>query len=261
MRSARSLLALLSLAVLAPAVGAQGFDAQISPPRFEDSAKPGTVYRNVVEISNVAPTSMRLSVGTADWVLDEGGTAQFSAPLAPQSCRPWTALEATQIEIQANGKRRFRFEVRVPENAADGQCRFALMFEGEPATVPGIAMPVAGRIGVIVYLDIGNGRSALRVVGSGTAEIGGQTLPVIRIENTGSAHGRLNGLLDAVDAKGERWTLSPSSLPVLPGSTRDVPLSPLVADGEPSTIAFPVHIKGRLDWRDQRIDIDTRAGR
>lgn len=255
------LLAAVALAA-APwaAASAQGFQAQISPPRFEDAAKPGSVYRNVVEISNSSPTPMRLSVSTADWVLDASGTAQFSGPLAPGSCRPWTALEATQLDVPANGRRRFRFEVRVPADAADGQCRFGLMFEGEPTAIEGIALPVAGRIGVIVYLDIGDARAELAVVGTSTQVVAGQTLPVISIQNTGNAHARLNGLLDAVDATGERWTLLPTSLPILPGSRRDITLTPLVAAGEPSTLAFPVRITGRLDWRDLRLDVDASAG-
>lgn len=252
----------LALAVLLPWAGAsaQGFQAQISPPRFEDAAKPGTVYRNVVEISNASPTPMRLSVSTADWVLDQTGTAQFSGPLAPGSCRPWTALEATRIEVPPNGRRRFRFEVRVPADAADGQCRFGLMFEGEPTAIEGMALPVSGRIGVIVYLDVGDARAVLEVAGTATEVVAGQTLPVLSVRNTGNAHARLNGLLDAVDATGERWTLMPASLPILPGTTRAITLTPLVAEGEPSTLAFPVRITGRLDWRDQRLDVDASAG-
>jgi hypothetical protein len=255
-------LLLAGLAALASwsAASAQGFQAQISPPRFEDVARPGTVYRNVVEISNPAQVPMRLTVSTADWLLDESGTAQFSGPLAPGSCRPWTALEATQIEVPANGRRRFRFEVRVPADAADGQCRFGLMFEGEPTAIEGIALPVAGRIGVIVYLDVGAARAQLELASTSTQVVAGQTLPVLSITNTGNAHARLNGLLDAVDATGERWTLLPSGVPILPGSTRDVTLTPLVAEGEPSTLAFPVRITGRLDWRNVRLDVDTSAG-
>ena len=255
-------LAGLACIAAAPWAGAaaQGFQAQISPPRFEDTAKPGTVYRHVVEISNASPTPMRLTVSTADWVLDATGTAQFSGPLAPGSCRPWTALEATQLEVPPNGRRRFRFEVRVPADATDGQCRFGLMFEGEPTSVEGIALPVAGRIGVIVYLDIGNARAELEIAGTATQVVAGQTLPVISVRNTGNAHARLNGLLDAIDAAGERWTLLPASLPILPGTTREITLTPVVAEGEPSTLAFPVRITGRLDWRDLRLDVDASAG-
>lgn len=253
---------LLALLLLAPAtVIAQGFSAQIMPPRFEDRAQPGGVFRDVIEVANISPVVSRMKVSTADWVLDEKGTAQFSSALAPGSCRPWTALEATEIEVPANGRRRFRFEVRVPAGAPDGQCRFAIMFEGEPTPVPGMVLPVAGRIGIIVYLDIGKGAARLQLAGSGVTELNGVDVPYLRVRNDGNAHGRLDGFVDGVDAEGKRWTLAPTSAPVMPGLERDIALFPIVNEGEPIRISFPIQLKGRLDWRTQRLDIDVAAGR
>lgn len=260
MRSLAQILSLLAL-VAASGVAQAQFSAQIMPPRFEDSAKPGEVYREVIEISNIAPIPLRMSVSSADWSLNEKGGVAFQASLADDSCRPWTALEATKIEVPANGKRRFRFEVRVPADAASQQCRFAIMFEGEPTPVPGVALPVAGRIGIIVYLDVGDARAQLRVVGSGVVEQGGQPVPMLRIENGGNAHGRLEGFIDAVDATGERWTLAPSGDPILPGATREIPLFPVVNDDEPIVLAFPMQVKGKLEWRGQTVDIDATADR
>lgn len=57
---------LAACALFASAVSAQGFSAVVSPPRFEDSAKPGTTYRNVVEIDNVSAESAHFTVKTAD---------------------------------------------------------------------------------------------------------------------------------------------------------------------------------------------------
>ena len=254
------LLATLAAALCAGPALAQ-FAAQISPPRFEDRAAPGAVYREVIEITNSAPVPARLKVSTADWTLDEGGTAQFQASLADGSCRPWTALEGTEIELPANGRKRFRFEVRVPADAAAQQCRFAIMFEGEPVPVKGIALPVAGRIGVIVYLDVGDARARLQVVGSRVDEVEGKPTPVLQVRNDGNAHGRLQGFVDAIDASGERWTLSPASSPILPGTTVDIPLFPMVNDDQPVDLAFPMQIDGRLEWREQRIDVDVRVAR
>lgn len=251
------LLALLALSSLAQAQ----FSAQIMPPRFEDSAKPGDVYREVIEISNIAPVPLRLTVATADWSLNADGGVAFQASLAENSCRPWTALEGTQIEVPPNGKRRFRFEVRVPQDAASQQCRFAVMFEGEPTPVPGVAVPVAGRIGIIVYLDVGDARADLRVVGSGVVEEAGRPVPMLRVQNAGTAHGRLEGFIDATDATGERWTLTPSGNPILPGATRDIPLYPVVNDDDPVVLTFPMKVAGRLEWRGRAIDIDVSADR
>ena len=125
---------LLALLLLAPAAAfAQGFSAQIMPPRFEDRAQPGGVFRDVIEVANISPVASRMKVSTADWVLDEKGTAQFSSALAPGSCRPWVGLEAAEVRIEPNSRKRFRFEVAVPANAPSGQCRFAIMIEGELA--------------------------------------------------------------------------------------------------------------------------------
>src|SRR5690606_25043991 len=68
---------------------AQGFSAHVLPPRFEDSAQPGTVYRNVIEIQNTSPEAVRFGVRTADWDLDENGGVNFDYALAADSCRPW----------------------------------------------------------------------------------------------------------------------------------------------------------------------------
>ncbi|GAB3351150.1 hypothetical protein [Lysobacter tyrosinilyticus] len=244
----------------APAVHAQGFSALVSPPRFEDRAAPGTTYRNVVEITNVSSTPAHLMVKTADWILDNKGAAIFSDTLAPNSCRPWVGIEAADFTIAPNGKRRYRFEVAVPASAPRGQCRFALMLEGEPQVIPGTPTPpVAGRIGVIVYLTIGEAAAELRLAGTTIDTVEGVRVPVLKIRNDGDAHGRLAGFIDGVDARGRKFVLTPSGLPVLPGETRAIALTPQGDDPDTPapTITFPLRLKGRLEWGERRLDIDT----
>src|SRR5262245_12816144 len=115
------------LLLLSGVASAEGFSALVSPPRFEGKAAPGETYRNVVEITNVSDQATRLSVHSADWTLDAHGGAVFSDALAPGSCRPWVGIEAPVIQLLPQAKRRYRFEVAVPEGTPSGQCRFALM--------------------------------------------------------------------------------------------------------------------------------------
>src|SRR5690606_36173437 len=178
---------------------AQGFSAHVLPPRFEDSAPPGTVYRNVIEIQNTSPEAVRFGVRTADWDLDENGGVNFDYALAADSCRPWVGVEAREIRLDPNGRKRFRFEVAVPEGTPARQCRFAIMIEGEPQKTDS-GMAVAGRIGVIVYLDIGGASARLRVAQARVASVQGQEVPVLTVVNEGNAHGRLEGFLDSRDA-------------------------------------------------------------
>ena len=250
---------LFALCALAPAcVFAQGFSALVSPPRFEDRVRPGTVYRNVVEITNVSGAAARYALKTADWHLDAQGTAVFDDALAPGSCRPWVGLEAAQIQVAANGKRRYRFEVAVPADAPVGECRFAILLEGEPESVGGaMALPVSGRIGIIVYLGVGDAAAQLRLLGT---SVGANKLPLLQVRNEGNAHSRLEGLIDGTDGNGRKLSFMPDSVPLMPGETRMVALNPQADDANSAApaVVYPLQLKGTLDWDKQRLPIDTR---
>jgi len=257
-----SLAAAFVAAIVSPAF-AQEFAAVVSPPRFEDRAKPGDTYRNVIEINNVSSRSGRYTVETADWTLDANGAPVFSKSLAAGSCRPWVGIEAAEILVEGKGKRRFRFEVQVPADAPVGECRFAIMIEGEPQLVRGVVpLPVSGRIGVIVYLAIGDAAPSMQVLDTIGIDAQGQRLPALRVRNAGNMHARLEGFLAAVDAEGQRIVLIPDNSPILPGATRDIALYPQSEGGaQAPKIAYPVRIRGRLDADRQRLDIETSLAR
>lgn len=259
MTSARLCLALTPL-LLPVAASAQEFAVVVTPPRFEDRAKPGAIYRDVIEINNTSSKTARYTMQTADWTLDAQGAPVFTQSLTKDSCRPWVGIEAGEISVKANGKRRYRFEVAVPATAPRGECRFAIMIEGEPQIIQGnVALPVSGRIGVIVYLAIGDAAPVLEVLETRSANVQGQTLPVLRVRNDGDMHARLDGYLGGVDAKGNKIVLVPDSSPLLVGATRDIPLYPQAEDrgAQPPVIVYPLRIKGRLDAGGQRLDIET----
>lgn len=256
-------LALASLLALAGGDAyAQAFAARVMPPRFEAAVKPGETYRNVIEIHHESELDARYVIRTADWTIDPSGTAKFEYALQPGSCRPWVGLEAAELRIAPKGRRRFRYEVAVPADAPAGQCRFAIMVEGEPK-MSGAGVPVAGRIAVIVYLTIGDAAASLSVTGGKRLEEEGRDIPAAVVVNSGNAHGRLEGIVDGVDAAGKRWSLAPANHPILPGVTRVIPLRPVddAAQDANAPISFPIHIKGSLDWGSQRIPVDTTVAR
>ncbi|MFC0676342.1 hypothetical protein ACFFGH_00575 [Lysobacter korlensis] len=255
----RALLAACGL-VLSTAAPAQGFSALVTPPRFEDSVKPGATYRNVIEITNVSDRAARYTLQTADWTLDQGASAVFSSELAPGSCRPWVGIEAPEISVAPNAKRRYRFEVAVPADAPAGECRFAIMIEGDPTAASGpVAVPVSGRIGVIVYVAIGDAAPRFELLGSATREHEGRVVPVLRVRNSGQAHGRMDGFIEGRDASGRSYAFAPSNQPVLPGETREIVLIPQhdTEGAAAPTLAYPVRIDGELDIGAQRLDIET----
>src|SRR6202051_3021099 len=259
----RSLSVLLALAalVLPPLVRAQGFAALISPPRFEVAAKSGKTLRNVIAVSNRASPPAKYLIHTADWTLSPGFSVSFHDDLQPGSCRPWVALERPIVEVPGGGTLRYRFEVTVPADAPAGECRFAVMIEGaEPsiAASKGLDLPITGRIGVIVYVTIGDGSPDLELLGPKVTTVNGQQVPTLRVHNGGSAHGRMGGFLTGTDAKGISYDFTPADFPTLPHGDGALFRAPSTTKDDHPTLTFPVTVKGTLEWGNHKTELNER---
>ncbi len=240
---------------------ADGFAAVVSPPRFELAAKPGQTLRQVFELSNRSGAPAPFLFHTADWTLTPDFGVTFRDELQPDSCRPWVALERPEALLSAGATMRYRFEMAVPADAPAGECRFGVLIEGkEPAIArtAGLRLPIAGRIGVIVYVTIGDATPRLEVIGPKTVSLNGRLLPALRVRNAGTAHGRMSGFLSGTDATGARYDFNPSDFPILPGAETDVYLTPSTASNDQPTLTFPVTVQGTLEWGQQKTEINQR---
>jgi hypothetical protein len=235
------------------------FAAIVSPPRFEISAKAGKMLRQVIEITNRSNAPSHYRVHTSDFVLGADYGITFHDELLKDSCRPWVAIERPLVTLPPGGTIRYRFEVQVPQDAPDGECRFAIMIEGdEPSMAQAGAMqlPIVGRIGVIVYVTVGAAAPQVELFGPTAVTFDGRRVPALRIHNSGTAHTRMNGFLTGSDATGRKFDFTPSDLPILPGEVREVPLTPSTSDNPTPTLTFPVAVRGTLEWSDQRTELD-----
>ena len=241
---------------------AQGFAAIISPPRFELFVKPGEKTRQVIEITNASVQLAKYYLKTADWALDKNGGVSFDETLQAGSCRPWVAIEAREISVSGGGKYRYRFEIAAPADAPPGECRFALLVEGDEQAIKatnGPPVPLAGRIAIIVYVTVGNAAPKLEVVTSQVALVDGVATPVLQVKNTGNAHGRLDGFLSGTDASGKKLEFTISTLPILPGETRVILLTVTRDEREaPVKVVYPITIRGNLEWSDKSIPFEQR---
>jgi hypothetical protein len=241
---------------------AQGFAAYISPPRFELQMESGQTQREIIDIQHVGTQSGHYRVYTNDWAYRPDNTAAFTDALAPDSCRPWVALERRELTIEPGARYRFRVEVSPPPGTPARECRFAIMVEGlDPTKVSqdNLNFPVGGRIAVIVYASIGGAEPRLEVVSTRVASINGQQLPVLEVRNSGNAHGRLDGFLTGKDASGLEFEMAPADNPILPGDTRLIALSPMVEEGKkPPAIQYPLNVKGTLEWGKQQLPLEQR---
>lgn len=259
-RASVTFLALI-LAFCAAPVSAQ-FAAYVIPARFELTSRPGNIVREVLEIGNDDIKGSDYAVRTADWSLKPDAGVEFNTEaLAPGSCRPWVRLERRDLKVAGKGKRRFRFEVHVPADAPAGLCRFAIMLEAVDASVPAvmgnIQLPIQGRIGVIVYLRIGDAKPVMILENVEVRSINGRLTPVGIFKNTGNAHARPEGMLSGVDGTGASLDLSVSPLPVLPGETRAVPLWLQGEAAKTGVIQFPLKLSGTIEWEGGKAKVES----
>jgi hypothetical protein len=245
--------------VLPASVQAQGFAAMVSPPRFELATKRGKTLRSVIEVSNKSTAPAKFLMHTADWDLAADFSVTFHDDLQPGSCRPWVALERPEVLVPGGGTLRYRFEVAVPADAPAGECRFAVMIEGDQPSIAhsdGLNVPVTGRIGVIVYLTVGDGAPDLEILGPEITTLNGLKVPTLKIHNAGTAHGRMGGFLTGTDAKGISYDFAPSDFPILPHEVREVFLTPSTPTNDHPTLTFPVTVKGTLEWGEHRTELN-----
>lgn len=265
MRKTYSLLVILFCLSLYNTAQAAGFSAMVSPPRFELQGKPGEVIRQIVTIENGGDVAASFAIRTADWDLSADGAVTIHPPeLQPGSCRPWARLERRAIRLQPHLDKRFRFEIHVPAEAPEGECRLAILVEpGEDkdvlATARNIRFPVQGRIAIIVYVNVGGAKPLLTVQSLALqAGADGQPVPVVVLENTGNAHGRPDGFLEGRDSTGKRVDLAVAQTPILPGQTRAIRIVQTPAEGASAvSLTPPLDIKGIIEWDGGQQEIEA----
>ena len=242
---------LLALLGLTTTTAAADFAVAVSPPRFELQMKPGERTRQILEITNSAAGASSFKVKTADWTLAADGSVVFEDALRAGSCRPWVTLERRELTVQSGRPYRFRFEVSPPPDAPAAECRFALLLEGEDQTAKtgSLAIPYNARLGVIVYVGIGNVAPKIEIIGAAVQTVNGRPTAVLKVTNTGTAHGRLSGFLSGTDAANTVLEFAPTPSPIMPGESREIPLT-ASRPGDPDTpvtARFPLTVRGNLE--------------
>lgn len=112
----------------------------------------------------------------------------------------------------------------------------------------------------MIYLAISGAEAKLKLTDVILDEYNGQQTPFIVVHNSGTAHGRTTGLVDAVDANGKRIEFEITPLPVLPGHTRRVPLfQPTIDDQAPEPFIVPLELKGVIEWDGGRETLQRRV--
>jgi fimbrial chaperone protein len=253
-------------AICALPAAAAPFEIGVAPSRFVLAAKPGGRLGQSITVQNIGQTAADVAIRTLDWNFTANGGIEYQEDLAPGSCRPWVTLERRKLTVAPRVHAPFRFQVDVPPDAARGECRFMIAFESaEPAATgrigsgsAALSLPVSGRIAIAIYVAVGGAEPKLALTTLGTRSVAGKPVFTATVVNTGDAHGRVDGALEAVDARGQKFELVPEGSPVLPGQTRTLSFSTrALANQKLEDLALPVRASGQIDWESGSFKVNT----
>ncbi len=236
---------LLSLALLVPAASAFGIGLQ--PTTVEMDVQPGERKRQVITLANVhTEKTISLTLGLADWSLDETGQLELSPPGEMEtSAASWVRFSPAFVTLRPGQSQQIIVDMAAPARInRSGDFRFALL----ASTV--LPEERGGQSGVwkkyqiasLFYLTAGEARSAPAITEAALVETAeGETSVELRLENSGNAHARLEGAIDLRGPGGARLSLPIANLVVLDGGSRiyRVPL----AEAFPAATTIEVSVK------------------
>jgi hypothetical protein len=203
-----------------------------------DHVRPGAQFSRRFQVCNGTskPLTVLLYAGAAH-VAD--GAFQIDAGHASNELSRWISIEPATLTVPPGQRQLARATFTVPSDAEAGE-RYAVLLAELPAAGSAGAIPVAGRVGVRVYLDVGPGGAPKSdfvvdtLQASRTADGKGQV--TAQVHNTGMRALDITGSLTLKDGPGgQTGGPYPARLGTTlgPGETEPVivPIDVTISDG------------------------------
>ncbi len=217
---------LLGVALAAIAAPASSFGIGLQPTTVEMSVQPGDRQRQVINLGNVhQEDTISLTLGLADWSLDEQGQIQLNPPgESATSAADWVRFSPAFVTLKPGETEQVIVDMAAPMRVnRQGDFRFALiastLLPEERSGQSGVWKKY--QIASLFYLTMGEAESRPEVKQAAlSTSPEGQQFVVFDLENTGNAHARLRG---EVEIKGDGTTIKEpiSNLVVLDEATRE----------------------------------------
>lgn len=213
-----SLVAISMAAVAAPAAP---FGIGLQPTTVEMAVQPGDRQRQVINLGNVhQEQTISLTLGLADWSLDEGGQIALTPPgETNSSAADWVRFSPAFVTLEPGETEQVIVDMAAPIRIdREGDYRFALiastLLPEERSGQSGVWKKY--QIASLFYLTMGNAESAPEVkAASVSRSADGASEIILDFENSGNAHARLRGDVEITGDSGEPIVESISNLVVL----------------------------------------------
>lgn len=230
----------VAIAMAAVAVPASSFGIGLQPTTVEMAIQPGERQRQVINIGNVhQEDAISLTLGLADWELDENGQIRLDPPGDTESsAAEWVRFSPAFVTLNPGETEQVIVDMAAPIRIdRQGDYRFALiastLLPEERSGQSGVWKKY--QIASLFYLTMGNGESKPEITAATlTKSTEGEEALVFELENHGNSHSRLRGEIEIKGDSGETIRAPINNLVVLHEASRkyrlpltqDVPTNP-----------------------------------
>ena len=197
-------------------------DLAYQPMRVDLRLTPGQIQTGAIQLKNQAPQAIHVRARMLDFYVSGDNTPQFAAQNDDAySCKNWTMLNPTELDIAAGAVVPFRYTMQVPAApaAASRTFRCAIAFESMPTLEDRLQKRASNqvRLVTVLYATIGE-PVAVPEIGNPEVEKTEQGWRVqMPFANSGETHYRLNGQILIKDAANRTIeTIDMDSSPIHP---------------------------------------------
>lgn len=193
---------LLTAAVALAGVPAMAFGIGLQPTTVELEVVPGERTRQVINIANVhTEQTISLTLGLADWSLDEQGQIRLTPPGEDiASAAEWARFSPAFLTLKPGESEQVIVDMSTPTRLdRAGDFRFALLastiLPEERSGQSGVWKKY--QIATLFYLTTGSAKSEPMIASSELVTDGeGASRLQLNFENEGNAHARLEGFIE-----------------------------------------------------------------
>lgn len=216
----------VAIAMAATAIPASSFGIGLQPTTVEMSIQPGERQRQVINIGNVhQEDAISLTLGLADWELDENGQISLTPPGdTPSSAANWVRFSPAFVTLNPGETEQVIVDMSAPIRIdRQGDYRFALiastLLPEERSGQSGVWKKY--QIASLFYLTMGNGESKPEITAATlTKSPEGEDALVFELENSGNSHARLRGEIEISGDSGDTIRAPINNLVVLHEASR-----------------------------------------
>jgi hypothetical protein len=178
-----------------------------------------------------------------------------------ESAVSWIRVHPEELSIYPRQRKTVRVSIQIPDETPSAGYRAAVFFEpgesGGKAKHGSAGVFLRGRVALPIYVTVGDARPHAEILEAAWKATQEATPALaLRVHNKGNAHLRMKGIFSAYTSSEKRLEGIVSSVPVLPGQTRWIPLA---FRGQSPALHSDVHLKLLVDLGDGEREVNIVA--